>query len=144
MRNNKPTCLCGEEFLVPLHDQLDALQFAFGWDEKEYAAIESLIAQAKAEAREECKMNKDNGIIEGWEGKFEWFFFYNWGDLYLEETPETKHAQCDKIRDFVRELIAQSKAEGREEAAHQCYLEVLAVSGEENEITEAIKTKFNL
>jgi len=55
----------------------------------------------------------------------------------LMESPPT-------VKAFIRKVESQAKAEGRKETAQQCYLEVLAVSGEENEYTEAIKTKFKL
>ena len=51
----KPKCVCGKEFTMPFTDQMDALQFAFDWDEKEYAAIDKLWRDAFCRGWSECE-----------------------------------------------------------------------------------------
>jgi len=71
---------------------------------------------------------------ESWEEEWENFFFYNFGNLYLEETPNTKHNQCDKIKSFIATQKEKWEKEAREEEREKIKKWIMP-----NSITEVCK-----
>lgn len=39
------------------------------------------------------------------EKMFDGMFFYNFGNIYKEETVESKHSQCNKIKEFIFDTV---------------------------------------